>query len=418
MTRLLRLVGADEVARPRRALDAEAMREASRILEDVQSRGEAAVLEHARRFGDIGPSDPVVHDRGALRAALDGMPREDRGVLERAAGRIRAFAEAQRSCLTDLDVSVEGGRAGHSFVPVERAGCYAPGGRFPLPSSVLMTVIPARVAGVKQVWCASPRPAPATLAAAAIAGADGLLAVGGVQAIGAMASGLCGVPACDVIVGPGNRYVTAAKFLVSDRVGIDMLAGPSELLVLADETADAGLVAADLLAQAEHDDAAVPMLVTTDATLPDRVEPELRRQLEALPTREIAGRSLRNGFAIIAQDVDRAVVIADQIAPEHLEIITRDAEGVAARVRHAGAVFVGLMSAEVFGDYGAGPNHVLPTGGTARFRVGLSVLTFLRPRTWLRIDAPAPALIDDCAALARMESLEGHAQAAEIRASV
>lgn len=402
----------------RRVLDEDALREAARILEDVESRGEAAVLEHARRLGDIGPADRIVHDRAALREAFERMPREDRGVLERAAGRITAFARAQRACLADLDVAIEGGRAGHGFVPVASAGCYAPGGRHPLPSSVLMTVIPARVAGVGRVWCASPRPALATLAAAHAAGADGLLAVGGAQAIGAMASGVCGVPACDVIVGPGNRYVTAAKFLVSDRVGIDMLAGPSELLVLADATADAALVAADLLAQAEHDEDAAAMLVTTDAGLADRVEAAMARQLETLPTRAVAQRALRNGFAAIAPDMDAAIAAADRVAPEHLEVITRDAEAVAARVRHAGAVFVGAGSAEVFGDYGAGPNHVLPTGGTARCRAGLSVLTFLRPRTWLRMDEPAPALVADVAALARMESLEGHARAAGMRASV
>jgi phosphoribosyl-ATP pyrophosphohydrolase/phosphoribosyl-AMP cyclohydrolase/histidinol dehydrogenase len=280
-----------------------------------------------------------------------------------------------------------------------------------------MTAVTARVAGVEKVWVASPRPTDATLAAAAIAGADGLLAAGGAQAIAALAQGCCGVPRCDVIVGPGNRWVTAAKYLVSDRVGIDMLAGPSELLVLADDSADPALVAADLLAQAEHDDDAVPMLVTTAASLPDMVEARIQEQLRSLPTRETASAALSNGFAAVVGAMDDAIAVCDQLAPEHLEVMTRNAELVAARIAHAGAVFVGSNSAEVLGDYGAGPNHVLPTGGTARFRAGLSVFTFLRPRTWLRIDSHAQSgpLREDATVVARMELLEGHARAALAR---
>ena len=223
-----------------------------------------------------------------------------------------------------------------------------------------------------------------------------------------------------MIVGPGNRWVTAAKHLVSDRVGIDMLAGPSELLVLADDSADPALIAADLLAQAEHDDDAVPMLIATSDALPDPVERELRRQIATLPTSQTARAALQNGFALITSDMSTAIDFCDRLAPEHLEIICRDAAAVARRVSNAGAVFIGPASAEVFGDYGAGPNHVLPTGRSSRSRAGLSVFTFLRPRTWLRIDSAASVgnIRDDAAALARMESLEAHARSAGARARV
>ncbi|MDX2130518.1 MAG: histidinol dehydrogenase [Planctomycetota bacterium] len=391
--------------------------EVARILEDIEARGEPAVREHAARLGDLEIGRACVHDRAALDAARDRLSPRERDAMERAGARIRAFARLQRDCIRDLDASIEGGRAGHTCIPVNCAGCYAPGGRFPLPSSVLMTAITARAAGVEVVWIASPRPTDATLAAASIAGADGLLALGGAQAIAAMALGLCGVPACDMIVGPGNRWVTAAKFLLSDRVGIDMLAGPSELVVLADDSADPALVAADLLAQAEHDEDALPILISTDATLPGRVDEHLSGMLVSLPTRATAQAALRNGFSVVVRDIDRAIELCDAIAPEHLEIMTRDASRTAARVRNAGAVFVGSASAEVLGDYGAGPNHVLPTGGTARSRAGLSVFSFLRPRTWLDIQARTPSvrLSQDAQTLARVEGLEAHARAAGLR---
>jgi phosphoribosyl-ATP pyrophosphohydrolase/phosphoribosyl-AMP cyclohydrolase/histidinol dehydrogenase len=415
---LLRTIPVDQLPKERRRpLDRPTLAAAAAILSDIETRGEQAVLDHAMRLGDLRPGDLHLHDQASLHAALDRFPVSQRLVLERTAARIKAFAQAQRACLTDLDVGIEGGRAGHTCLPVRTAGCYAPGGRVPLPSSVLMTVITARTAGVCAVWAASPKPTDATLAAAAIAGADGLLAIGGVQAIGALAHGLCGVPECDMIVGPGNRWVTAAKFLVSDRVGIDMLAGPSELVVLADDSADPVMVAADLLAQAEHDEDAVPILVSTSPALPARVEDHLRAMLESLPTRATAIAALHNGFAVVVQDLGSAVSVCDALAPEHLEIMTRNASRVAAAVRNTGAVFIGAASAEVFGDYGAGPNHVLPTGGTARFKSGLSAFTFLRSRTWLQIDGleASRMLREDAAVLARIESLEAHARATELR---
>jgi phosphoribosyl-ATP pyrophosphohydrolase/phosphoribosyl-AMP cyclohydrolase/histidinol dehydrogenase len=418
MSALLPRIGIAEAGRDRRAaVDPEAMRIAAEIVEDVRVRGEPALREHAERLGDLEPGAPLVLDRPALDTALASIPPSDRSLLERTADRIRRFAEAQRACLVPLDVAVPGGRAGHTVAPVTAAGCYAPGGRFPLPSSVLMTAVTARAAGVERVWVASPRPAPATVAAAAIAGADALLVAGGAHAIAALAFGAGRVPAADVVAGPGNRFVTAAKRLVGGTVGIDMLAGPSELVVLADRTADPDLVAADLLAQAEHDPDAVPILVALDPDLPAAVEAALARRLADLPTADTASPALANGFAAVADDLDEAIRLCDRLAPEHLELHVADAAAVAPRLRHYGALFVGSGAAEVLGDYGAGPNHVLPTAGTARFAGGLSVLTFLRVRTWLRIDDPAGAVVlrDDAAALARIEGLEAHARAAARR---
>jgi phosphoribosyl-ATP pyrophosphohydrolase/phosphoribosyl-AMP cyclohydrolase/histidinol dehydrogenase len=279
-----------------------------------------------------------------------------------------------------------------------------------------MTAITARVAGVSHVIVASPRPAPVTLAAAYVAGADALLPCGGAQAIAALAHGAGPVAACDVIVGPGNRWVTAAKQLVSGQVGIDMLAGPSELVVLvtADADADPDTIAADLLAQAEHDPDALPILVTTDPGLPARVDAALAAQLAVLPTAETARPAVANGFAVLCDDLETAIRVCDTLAPEHLEVLSPDAEGLRTRFRHYGGLFLGHGAAEVLGDYGAGPNHVLPTGGTARHVGGLSVFTFLRVRTWMAMDAPGP-LARDAAALARLEGLEGHARSAERR---
>lgn len=390
---------------------------AREIVDDVRARGESALRAHAERLGDLPPGAPLVLPREALDEALAALPREDRATLERTAGRIERFARAQREALRPMELAIPGGRAGHEIAPVERAGCYAPGGRFPLPSSVLMTAVTARAAGVGEVWVASPRPAPVTLAAAALAGADGFLAAGGAQAIAALAFGAGPVPACDVVVGPGSRWVTAAKQLVAGHVAIDLPAGPSELVVLADDTADPSLVAADLLAQAEHDPEARPILVALDPSLPPRVDAELRRQLADLPTAGIARRALACGFSVTAADLGEACRVCDGLAPEHLELHLRDPGAARARLRHWGGLFVGAGSAEVLGDYGAGPNHTLPTGGAARRCGGLSVLHFLRVRTWLRLDdaAAAAELAADAERLARREGLEAHARAARRR---
>lgn len=419
---LIRRVNASDFKPARGSyMDAETMSRAATIIEQVRVGGERELVRIATSLGDLASDGPsmakMVFDRDDLLAAERRLASKERELLGRVARRIGEFAAAQRAALRDLDVPVLAGRAGHHIVPVESAGCYAPGGRFPLPSSVLMTAVTARAAGVRTVVVASPKPTLATLAAASIAGADMLVAVGGAQAIAAMAFGVC-VPSCDVIAGPGNRYVTAAKKLLAGTIGIDMLAGPSELTILADQEADASLVAADLLAQAEHDDDAIPILVTTCAALADRVQGELERQLSTLPTAATARAALGNGAIVLAATLEEAADVCNSIAPEHLELMVADTTRVQPLLRHYGAIFLGGISAEVFGDYGVGPNHTLPTSGGARFTGGLSVFNFLRVRTWLQLDGieDMKELVDDSKSLARLEGLEAHARAADWRA--
>ncbi len=413
---MLRTITPDAIAAATPApIDAETLTAARSIFDQVRTEGQPALRRLASNL-DALPSDaPLVLDRPVLDAALATINPDTRALLERTADRIRAFAQAQKACLQPLDLPVPGGRAGHTIEPMQTAGCYAPGGRYPLPSSVLMTAIPARVAGVETVVLATPSRDPIMLAAAAVAGADLLLNCGGAHAVAALATGAA-VPACDIIVGPGNRWVTAAKHIASATCAIDMLAGPSELLIIADHTADPALIAADLLAQAEHDEHACAQLITTDASLIPRVNAELASQLATLSTAAVARKAIEsNGWACVASSLDEAARLADAAAPEHLEILTESPESVAANLRHAGALFIGPRTAEVFGDYGLGPNHTLPTGRTARARGGLSVLDFLRVRTWINLDTPDPQTLADTIALARTEHLEAHARSAEHR---
>jgi phosphoribosyl-ATP pyrophosphohydrolase/phosphoribosyl-AMP cyclohydrolase/histidinol dehydrogenase len=340
--------------------------------------------------------------------------------LERCAERIHRFATAHRVALRDLVSPIPGGRAGVQYAAVERAGCYAPGGRFPLPSSVLMTAVTARAAGVREVWVASPRPSLETRAAAAIAGADALLAVGGAQAIAALAYGAGPVPACDALVGPGNRWVTAAKQLVAGEVRIDMLAGPSELVVLADSRRRPrarrrrpprpGRARRRRLADPREPLARVHRGRAGRASGP---APHLAHGAHRRPgAPERLRRALR-------QPLDDAIAACDRLAPEHLSLApARRPRPPRISLQHYGGLFIGAGAAEVLGDYSAGPNHVLPTGGTARSVGGLSVLTFLRARTWISVEDPIEAkiLAQDASIVARLEGLEAHARAADRRA--
>jgi len=395
-----------------------AREQAAAILAAVQQRGEAGVREYGERFGELRPGQAIVARKEELRAAYESLPSKHQALLERTAARIRAFATAQRESVRNAGVTIPGGRAAQQVAPVLSAGCYAPGGRYPLPSSVLMTAVTARAAGVESVWVASPKPSAVTLAAAHVAGADGLIKVGGAHAIAALAEGTFATPA-DVIVGPGNKWVTAAKSLVQGRCAIDMLAGPSEVLVIADDSANPATVAADLLAQAEHDVESRPIVLSTSRALLASVNAELVGQLARLPepNRSTAAAAVKKGFCIHTSSVAEAVKVSDSIGPEHLEVITRNSKEDAASCSCFGGLFVGQTAAEVLGDYGAGPNHVLPTAGTARYTGGLSVFNFLRIRTWMRIDddAAAQVLVRDAVELARLEGLEGHARAAERR---
>ncbi len=398
-------------------IDEQTFETAQRIVDDVSEKRESALRLYGEKFDQLSKDSDLLVSHTEFKRALSRIDAGTRSLLERVGQRIADFAQAQRDSFNDLSVPIVGGTAGHRWLPLLSAGCYAPGGRYPLPSSVLMTATTARVAGVKEVWVASPNPNDVTLAAAAIAGATGVLRVGGAQAIAALAFGVGGVPACDVIVGPGNRFVTAAKAIVSKQTRIDSLAGPSELVVVAGEDAEPAFVAADLLAQAEHDPDARPVLVALSAELVESVKRELAEQLSTLPTAEVAVQALRSGGFIEVENIERAIDCCRSIAPEHLslqgETVSREFE----RFEFGAALFVGSSTAEVFGDYGAGPNHVLPTGGAARSQSALSVLNFMRFQTVLNIENidDAKPILADAAQLGRLEGLEAHARSSDRR---
>jgi phosphoribosyl-ATP pyrophosphohydrolase/phosphoribosyl-AMP cyclohydrolase/histidinol dehydrogenase len=414
MSPLLQRVSGDSPRFERRtSVDPEALADASAIVEEVRRGGEPALRRIAARFGDLASGDRILLGARDLEAALGELPTAQVDLLARVAGRIEHFARAQRDIFRDLEINVPGGRAGHRMIPVDTVGAYAPGGRHSLPSSVLMTAIPARVAGVRQLFMASPSPGPITLAAAALAGVDALVCAGGAHAIAALAFGVV-TPPCDVVVGPGNRWVTAAKQLLAGEVGIDGLAGPSEVLVVADESAEPGRVAADLLAQAEHDTASVILLISTSSRLIDEADTEIQSQLSDLPTAATASVAIRNGMAIEVGTLEEAAQISNRIAPEHLSLHTSEPGRDLSAFKNYGSAFVGPAATEAHSDYGIGPNHVLPTGGSARYQSGLSVLTFLRAATWLEMDDPRE-IEADTVELARLEGLEGHARAALAR---
>ena len=389
--------------------------EVAQILDEIRNGGDDAVRRWAGRL-DGHTGDDFEVPQKSVQAALDGLDREIRAQLEDAARRIRIMAARQRELFTDLSFELDGVVLGHRVMPVARVACYAPGGRYPLPSSVLMGVIPAREAGVKEIAVLSPRILPVTLAAAAIAGADRVFNIGGVQGVAAAAWGLAGLPRVDLIVGPGNRFVTAAKQALYGQVGIEFPAGPSELLILADRTADPVLLAADLLAQAEHDPDALPALASPDGGLLERVRQELVVQLETLPAASPSRVSVSNGLLVRISNWTEAVELADRLAPEHLELAGPEAEALADQLNNYGSLFIGSLSAEVFGDYGSGTNHILPTSGAACFTGGVWVGTFLRVLTRQRVRADGlPALVRLAEGLARAEGLPAHAASARRR---
>lgn len=391
------------------SLDDQTLAQSQAIVDEVRNSGESAIRKFATQFNERTVDQPIVIDRGVMEAAAKRIDAEDLALLKRVAKRIGDFAQAQLDSISALCTPVPGGMAGHTIEPIQNAGCYAPAGRFALPSTVLMTAVTAKVAGCKHIVVASPNPSDIILAAAYVAGADQVLAIGGAHAIAALAYGFEGFTRRDLIAGPGNRWVTAAKKIVSGDCGIDMLAGPSELALVADGSSDPATIAADLLAQAEHDVDARPFLILTDGSIDDAVQDQLKQQLAELPTGAVAKQSLENnGAMVVCESVEEAIAVCNRLAPEHLELHLADAENVASKIRHAGCIFIGHQSAEVFGDYGVGPNHTLPTAGTARFSAGLNVFTFLRIRTWLKLDQAPDELVADTARLAEIEGLIGH----------
>lgn len=394
------------------------------MLDAVRKDGDAAVLDYVRRFDCPAMQPPLRVSPEAIEQAAASLPAESLGCIREAAENIRAFHEAQkdRSWFLTRD---DGTILGQKISPVDRAGLYVPGGRggdTPLISSLLMTAIPAQVAGVAEIAVVTPPRADGTLnphilAAAHLLGIREIYRMGGAWAIGALAYGTESVAPVDVIAGPGNIWVTTAKRLVQGRVAIDMIAGPSEVLILADASANPAWIAADMLSQAEHDALASAICLTDDEALARAVLGELDRQSAALPRADIVRKSLADWSAVVlTPDMDAAVALANRVAPEHLEVLTADPWALLPRIRHAGAAFLGPYSPEPLGDYFAGPNHVLPTLGTARFSSALSVQTFCKRTSVIAASrAFAAASADAVARLARMERLEAHARSMECR---
>jgi len=393
----------------------------SAILADVRARGDAALVEYTRRFDRLDPGSAGFAVSGReVAEAVDACVPEALDALKLAAGRIEAYHRRQYP--EDLDYTDESGVAlGARWRPVAAAGLYVPGGTAAYPSSVLMNAVPARVAGVGRIVMVVPTPDgrinPLVLAAAHIAGVSEIYRVGGAQAVAALAFGTATIAPVDKIVGPGNAYVAAAKRQVFGVVGIDSIAGPSEILVVADSANDPRWIAVDLLSQAEHDTAAQSILVTDDADFADAVTAAVDQTLPSLARAEIAGESWRrHGLVIRVDRLDQAPALVDRIAPEHLELAVADPEALAARIRNAGAMFLGRHTPEAVGDYVAGPNHVLPTGRTARFSSGLSVLDFMKRTSIVRCDAEALAAIGPAAVtLAECEGLGAHALSVAVR---
>jgi len=411
-----RLVAVDSAAD--RSIDAAA----AAIVDDVRSRGDTALLEYTNRFDRMSVSSVAALEisSGEMRAALEALPIEDRAALEAAARRIQAFHEKQRA--ESWSVREDDGTVlGQRVTPLDSVGVYVPGGLAAYPSSVLMNVIPAQVAGVGEIVMVSPTPDgarnPLVLAAAALAGVTRAFAVGGAQAVAALAYGTASVPAVDKIVGPGNAYVAAAKRHVFGVVGIDMIAGPSEILVICDGRTSPDWIAMDLFSQAEHDEMAQAILLTPDAAFIERVQASIARLLPTMPRRAIIEKSLAGrGALILTASLAEACAVADRIAPEHLEISTDEPERWAAQIRHAGAIFLGRHSSESLGDYCAGPNHVLPTARTARFSSPLGVYDFQKRTSLIGVSPEGARSLGQVAArLADGERLPAHAASARYR---
>jgi histidinol dehydrogenase len=422
-----RALGIDAVvnalARPPAAVARQVQRAVDAILADVRQRGDAALLELTARFDRFAaPSAAALRVQPAeFEAAEAALPPATRAALAYAAERIERYHAAAVPKSWRI-IDEHGSVLGQEVRPLERVGVYIPGGRAAYPSTVLMTAVPARVAGVREIVLVTPPSAhggvePAVLAAARLAGVTEAYRIGGAQAIAALAYGTATIRRVDKIVGPGNVYVALAKSRVFGEVGIDMVAGPSEVVVVADGAADPEWIAADLLAQAEHDPMARAVLVTDAEALVPRVEQALARQLAALPRRAIAGEALaRHGALVVVGDLEDAIELANRLAPEHLELLVRVPLPLLPRVRHAGAVFVGGQTPEVVGDYVAGPSHVLPTAGTARFSSPLGIEDFVKRSSVIEYSGRGLAAARaHLAALTEVEGLAGHGRAAEVR---
>ncbi|HEX8988392.1 MAG TPA: histidinol dehydrogenase [Rhodocyclaceae bacterium] len=397
-------------------------RTVAEVLANVRMLGDAAVIDYTSRFDKLAVTAMAQLElpRDALKSAFGGLPAAQRDALEKAAARVRSYHERQKAESWEY-AEADGTRLGQKVTPLDRVGLYVPGGKAAYPSSVLMNAIPAKVAGVKELIMVVPTPGgqrnPLVLAAAHLAGVDRVFTIGGAQAVGALAYGTQTIPQVDKIVGPGNAYVACAKRRVFGVVGIDMVAGPSEVLVIADASANPDWVAMDLFAQAEHDELAQSILLCPDAAFIERVEQSVARLLPEMPRRDTIAASLSGRGALIqVGDLDEACLIANRIAPEHLELAIAQPRALVDKIRHAGAIFIGHYASESLGDYCAGPNHVLPTSRSARFSSPLGVYDFQKRSSLIEVsELGAQALGPIAFELAQGEGLAAHARAAELR---
>lgn len=397
-------------------------RTVAEILVNVRTTGDAAVLDYTRRFDhlDVKTMAELELPASSLKAAFDGLPDTQRQALEQAAARVTRYHERQKIDSWEYQEE-DGTRLGQKITPLDRVGLYVPGGKAAYPSSVLMNALPAKVAGVGELIMVVPTPRgeknPLVLAAAHLAGVDRVFSIGGAQAVAALAYGTQTIPQVDKIVGPGNAYVASAKRRVFGIVGIDMVAGPSEVLVISDGSGDPDWTAIDLFAQAEHDELAQSILLCTDAGYLDRVAASIEKLLPTMPRREVISASLSGrGALILVADLEEACAIANRIAPEHLELSVADPRALLGKIRHAGAIFMGHYTSESLGDYCAGPNHVLPTSRSARFSSPLGVYDFQKRSSLIEVSpAGAQTLGPIASTLAHGEGLTAHARAAEIR---
>jgi histidinol dehydrogenase len=397
-------------------------RTVAEVLRNVRTLGDAAVLDYTRRFDrlDVAAMAQLELGQELLRAAFDGLPAAQRQALEAAAARIRSYHQRQKAESWDY-TEADGTRLGQKVTALDRVGLYVPGGKAAYPSSVLMSAIPAKVAGVKELIMVVPTPGgqknELVLAAAHLAGVDRVFTIGGAQAVAALAYGTQTIAQVDKIVGPGNAYVASAKRLVFGTVGIDMVAGPSEVLIISDGSGEPDWVAIDLFAQAEHDELAQSILLCPDAGFLDQVAASIDKLLPTMPRKDVIAASLDGRGALIqVTDLDEACVIANRIAPEHLELAVREPRALADKIRHAGAIFMGHYTSESLGDYCAGPNHVLPTSRSARFSSPLGVYDFQKRTSMIEVSAAGAQTLGPIAStLAHGEGLAAHARAAELR---
>ena len=399
-------------------IEFEALNDVAKIIEDIKLRKDSALIEYCKRFndGDFQNSDDFLVSENEIEEAYKKTDKKTIETIKIAQKNVFEFAKKQFDCIKELEIKMGDSILGHKIVPINSVLCYVPGGNYPLPSSCIMTVTPAKVAGVKNIYLTSPRIKPQTIVAAHISGADRIYKLGGAQAVSAFAYGTESINPVDKIAGPGNKYVTFAKKYVYGKCDIDFLAGPSEVLIVADDTANPKLISADMLAQAQHHKHARAYSITTSKKLAEDVEKSARAQLSNLETKEIAEIAFEKSVCVVVEHISEAVEIANLRAPEHLELMFKGAEDKAFEFKNYGSLFIGQNCAEVFGDYCSGTNHVLPTNKASRYTGGLSVFDFIKILTYQNIDKKtAKTLAETASNLAEAEGLFAHKLASDLR---